>query len=439
MSDAHGGAARKACPPGREPPRISPAPSDEGRRPWSLRGSPLTSAAALSQSFRWLLRGIGFSGGTPDPEASRDAAVDWLLRAQDAHGGAGFARGYGLVYRDHLGTKGWQPPYPETTGYTICTLYLLAHHLDRPALADRATRAARWEAALQLPSGGVVAGVVGQSDAPALFNTGQALLGWLCAYRETGEWTFADSAWAAAEFLSERVRRDGLWSRDEAPMARRDSTLYYARTAWALAEAGVMFGERRFRDAAARSLKAVVAAQQPNGWLPRCCLTDPDAPLLHTLAYALRGLLEGGRVLDDGRMIRAAERGSAALARRVDDDGRMAGRFRSDWSEAVTWSCLTGQAQMCCLWLRLTAITGRETWRAPTSRVLDHVGSTQNLRSRDPGLRGGIAGSAPIWGSYGRYEILSWATKFYVDALVRDEWHRRGADRQVPGYLERMA
>src|SRR2546429_6528050 len=34
---------------------------------------------------------------------------------------------------------------------------------------------------------------------------------------------------------------------------------------------------------------------------PSCCLTDPHQPLLHTLAYAIRGFLEGGRVLDDAR------------------------------------------------------------------------------------------------------------------------------------------
>ncbi len=436
MTDANGGEARKARPPRPEAVRVPPERPEGRGLLRDLRSSPVSSAAALSESIRWLLR--GFRSGTPDPVASRDAAVDWLLRAQDARDGGGFARGYGLVFQGHLQTEGWQPPYPESTGYTISTLYLLAHHLDRPELADRATRAARWEAALQLPSGGVVAGVVGESDAPALFNTGQVLLGWLCAYRATGEWTFADSAWAAAEFLSERIRHDGRWSRDEAPMARRDSTLYYARAAWALAEAGVLFGEQRFRDAAARSLGAVAAAQRPNGWLPRCCLTDPDAPLLHTLAYALRGLLEGGRVLEDERMIEAAERGSAALAERVGDDGRMGGRFRSDWSEAVEWSCLTGQAQMCSVWLRLAAITGREAWSEPVSRVLDFVASTQNTSSRDPGLRGGIAGSAPIWGNYGRYEILSWATKFFVDALVRDERRRGRTDRPVPRYLERM-
>src|SRR5688572_2721233 len=34
-----------------------------------------------------------------------------------------------------------------------------------------------------------------------------------------------------------------------------------------------------------------------------CCLTDPFRPLLHTTAYAIRGLLEGGRVRSEERRV----------------------------------------------------------------------------------------------------------------------------------------
>jgi hypothetical protein len=44
--------------------------------------------------------------------------------------------------------------------------------------------------------------------------------------------------------------------------------------------------------------------------------------------------------------------------------------------------------------------------------------STQNGETRNPGLRGGIKGSFPFDGDYGRFEVLNWATKFFVDALL---------------------
>jgi len=41
--------------------------------------------------------------------------------------------------------------------------------------------------------------------------------------------------------------------------------------------------------------------------------------------------------------------------------------------------------------------------------------------AKNPGLRGGVKGSFPFDGAYGRYEILNWATTFYVDAMLLDE------------------
>ena len=35
-------------------------------------------------------------------------------------------------------------------------------------------------------------------------------------------------------------------------------------------------------------------------------------------------------------------------------------------------------------------------------------------------VRGAIAGSAPIWGDYSRFEFPNWAAKFYADALMMD-------------------
>jgi len=53
--------------------------------------------------------------------------------------------------------------------------------------------------------------------------------------------------------------------------------------------------------------------------------------------------------------------------------------------------------------------------------VLGFLKGTQNRRSREPGVRGGIKGSWPVGGDYGAYEVLNWATKFFADALMRHE------------------
>ena len=54
-------------------------------------------------------------------EQRLNAAMAWLCRAQDASHDFGVARAFSLVYQPFFGGRGWQPSYPETTGYIIPT------------------------------------------------------------------------------------------------------------------------------------------------------------------------------------------------------------------------------------------------------------------------------------------------------------------------------
>lgn len=104
----------------------------------------------------------------------------------------------------------------------------------------------------------------------------------------------------------------------------------------------------------------------------------------------------------------------------------MAGRLNPDWSSAVEWSCLTGEAQMANNWMRLYSITGRVEWLSQVPPVLAFLKRTQNRTSDVDGIRGGIKGSFPLNGGYGRFEILNWATKYFADALMRHEQVLKG-------------
>ena len=147
----------------------------------------------------------GRSGGHPvDTEHAPhlDAAIGWLTRAQDATATGGIARGYSLVWNPYFGGRGWEPAYPETTGYIIPTLLTCAHDLRRVDLRARAMRAAEWECDVQMPSGAVQGGVIGQEVAPAIFNTGQVIFGWLAAYERTGTSAFRARRRACGDSIS---------------------------------------------------------------------------------------------------------------------------------------------------------------------------------------------------------------------------------------------
>ncbi|MBK7717588.1 MAG: hypothetical protein IPI38_19660, partial [Gemmatimonadetes bacterium] len=106
---------------------------------------------------------------------------------------------------------------------------------------------------------------------------------------------------------------------------------------WALAETGKALAEPAFVAAAARHLRMVAGRQHANGWFPHCCLSDPERPLLHTISYTVRGLLEGGRVLEDAAIFGAGVRAAEALLPLVRADGFLPGVSRRTGRGAVDW------------------------------------------------------------------------------------------------------
>jgi len=349
-----------------------------------------------------------------EPGAHLAAAMNWLCRAQDMGGGGGVARMY------HLKT-GWGPAYPETTGYIIPTFLQYAQLSGRDEFAERAIRMAEWEIAVQLPNGAVQGGTVAATPSPAVFNTGQVIFGWVAAYIHTGDRRFLDAFRRAADFLCEHQDPDGAWRRHLSafcsPAANTDSYCYNVRTAWALYRAGEACGERAYREAAERNLEYVVRRTLANGWTPDNCLSDPSRPLLHTIAYTTQGMLELALCTGNAEALARVRQANQALAEGFEREGRLFGRYDQYWRAAVHWRCLTGEAQTAIVWFVLGQVLRDEGWSRRGVRLTAQLKRLQSL-SGDPDTVGGIKGSHPIYGPYGKYQYLNWAAKFYADALM---------------------
>ena len=102
-------------------------------------------------------------------------------------------------------------------------------------------------------------------------------------------------------------------------------------------------------------------------------------------------------------------------------DGFIPGRQHADFSPAVDWCCLTGSAQTSIVWSELYLLTHEEKYRAAARTVNRYLMARHDIHNPDLRLRGGLPGSWPVWGDYGRLRILNWATKFLVDALALEE------------------
>jgi hypothetical protein len=351
-------------------------------------------------------------------------AVAWLKRAQDAGTDRGVS--YGVLFGEDFDVS-----YPETTGY-ICSTFVEQEGLtgDAEYLA-RAVEMGDWEIAVQLPDGAVMGGKFNTAPTPAVFNTGMVLLGWSALIARTGAARFRTAAGRAAEWLLSVQEPDGRWERGNSKYANPAGTLYNVMAAWGLCETGVALGEDRFVQAAIRNAEYCLSRQYPNGWLPDCCLSNVDEPLLHTLAYSMQGLLGIGRLTGRGDLIAGAQKLADAELRIMSSEGYLPGRQRKDFTAAVDWCCLTGSAQTSAVWSQLYLLTHQEKYRSAVDLVNRHLMARHDIRNPDLRLRGGLAGSWPVWGDYGRYQILNWATKFLLDALTLQELIRRQTEGTI--------
>lgn len=279
-----------------------------------------------------------------------------------------------------------------------------------------------WEIRIQMPSGSVMGGKYRETDqTPAVFNTGMVLLGWSALIKRTGAERFKQAARRAADWLVDIQEPSGDWVRGRSRFAMDGPGVYRVMVAWGLCEAGILLGEERYIEAALSSAQFCLSRQHPNGWLADCCLSDPRRPLLHTLAYAMQGLISVGRLTGRQDIIAGAQRLADAQLRIMNPDGYLPGRQDSSFAPAVKWACPTGTAQTSIVWSELLALTGDDRYRVAVARANRWLMAHHDIRNRDPRLRGGISGSWPVDGSYRRLEVINWGTKFFVDALWREQ------------------
>lgn len=362
------------------------------------------------------------AGSKTEPQSDErhlSAAVNWLCRSQDATSVGGSASCYNLIF-------GWGDAYPETTGYIVPTLFTYAERADRSDVADRAIRMVNWLCGVQHHDGSYPAGTGGTGD-PSVFNTGQIVFGLVAAYRETSEEAYRRAALRACDWLVDHQADDGHWS----SYTYRDNVhTYSTRVAWALLEGSSLADCERaasYRRAARNNLEWAVERRRPNGWFDGAGFGDGDRAFLHTIAYTIRGLLEGSVRLDDSSLVTAAKVSADVLLTRQQSNGILKGSYDDDWSPSW-YHCLPGNAQMAVIWSKLHRRTDDRAYLTAARETIEFLKHRQPLDGPDP-IRGALAGSSPIVGRYMFLRYPNWGVKFFVDALLS----ARSRDERVAG------
>ncbi|MEM7785326.1 MAG: hypothetical protein AAF623_18400 [Planctomycetota bacterium] len=351
----------------------------------------------------------------PANEIHLMAAVDWLRNAHDQSPDDGVSYGYCLRGPNfkRITDVGWKPSYVETSGYILETFYDLANEFDNDDFRSRAESIARWLVSVQNQDGSF-ANDHFQKGKGIVFDTGQVLFGLVRAYRETNDPTFLACAEKAAYWLVESLDADGAW--------RRNTHLnhvhtYNTRVAWAMLELDRVHPGQRIREAAARNLQWALT-QQTEGFFRNCAFQPDVPPFTHTIAYAIRGIYEGGMLLNDQAIVDAAYDSAARMLSYVDSNGFIPGRIDIDGNPKSRSCCLTGNCQMAIIWLKIAEEFAQPAMKDAGNRALRYVMSVQNVKTRDVNIRGAIKGSHPVWGTYAPLSYPNWATKFFIEAML---------------------
>jgi rhamnogalacturonyl hydrolase YesR len=357
--------------------------------------------------------------------------MDWLCRAQDITGSGGVSGGYCMIKRNNRsGNRWWMPPYPETTGYIIQTFIEYSKWVDNSKYMERALRMGDWEIDIQMPNGAVYGGLR-INENPLVFDTGQVLIGLCSLYAETGEVRFLQAAKRAADWLICVQDPDGAWYRysyNNIPHA------YYSRVAWALFKAFEITGDERYQQGGGKNILWVMSLVRENGWIDKMGFTAAmnEKPFTHTLAYTYEGLLESSAYLDVELQHRvhsviALALGKIMVAYEVDKPNLYAmpnplpDTLDKNWRSDDRYSCLTGNCQLAIIFLKLYELNNDARFLNTAMKLIDQVTETQSLDSDNPGIRGGVAGSYPIWGDYAPMSYINWAAKFFSDAIMLQE------------------
>ncbi len=345
------------------------------------------------------------------PEAHLNSAIAWLTRAQDFGLDDGVSYGYTI-------RGGWQPSYRETSGYIATTFFNLARDGRYSTYRDRAVRICRWLLSVQNKDGSFANPRYGEEG--IVFDTGQDLFGLVRAYQETGDMAFKKGALAAADWLVSIADIRGIWTRNE---HLNTPHVYNTRTAWALLCMNeVEYSADRERIARA-NLDWALSEQQVNGFFDNCAFVRGTSPFTHTIAYAARGLFESGRLLNDARYIKAAQRCADATLHLLDSDGYLPGQISVTGNPAARYCCMTGNCQFSIVWSKLYDMTQDEKYKQAVIQALDYVMSYQDIETSNMDIQGAIKGSHPVWGRYAPLSFPNWPAKFFVDAmLLRTRW-----------------
>ena len=339
--------------------------------------------------------------------------MEWLKRAQDSTGDGGVSSGYFKHY-------GWDASYPETTGYIIPTFFDYAHLANDIDCRRRAVAMSDFLLSIQMDNGAFRLGNHGAFPIgiPHIFDSGQIMQGLTRCYRETKQEKYLESAVKTGNWLVESQDKDGAWRKYS---YRAVTHTTYTRVGLALLELFEVVEDRKYKEAAIKNIEWAISKCNKKGWFHDCGgeIELMSNPWTHFIAYAAEGILECGVKLNNNNFIRVSTRTMNSILTKFKIENRIRGTYYNNWESNDNYSCLTGDAQIALIWVRIFELSKDRTYYDCAVKLNDYLKTTQYLHHWNKGVEGGIKGSQPIYGRYNPHRYLNWAAKFFADLQIK--------------------
>jgi uncharacterized protein YyaL (SSP411 family) len=188
---------------------------------------------------------------------------------------------------------------------------------------------------------------------------------------------------------------------------------------WALCQLTAVSGSPRYATAADKNTTWALQHVRPTGWIDGINLQGHPT-YLHFIAYVIQGILECGILRQRDDALQAVASSAWVLLRKFESNKSLCGAYGPDFVSGQRFSCLTGNAQMSCIWLRLFEVTYDLRYLNAALKINEMLKQSLPIRG-GPGVVGGVAGSDQIWGAYQPLRYISWGAKFLADALLLEQ------------------
>lgn len=332
--------------------------------------------------------------------------LEWLRNSISNNQGHGSSAFFSLF-------SGWAPPYPETTGYIIPTLFDYAAALNDQDWSKLAKNCSQWLCSIQSSNGAFSQD--SRSEKPLVFDTGMILFGLSRSFQETGHVQYLEAIQRATYWLEQVMEPQGFWLKFA--YVPGFAPAYHSRVIWAVLKANTFIQDRGLTDKMRSALHYHTRFFLNTGGICNAGLRPGAAATTHTLAYFLRGMLESAMLLNDSEVQKKVIKVVEILLFLRAKQGRIAGSYDENWQGNYNFICITGHAQLSILMSRLYQISGNPVYQNGSTQLFkDILRAPAQIPKR--GIQGGIAGSMPIWGAYQPFRWLNWAAKFYLDAAL---------------------